>query len=118
MEKTDGLHLGCGKRSHIIYIGTTGKGGNRPATSAIEKASEAFSELRGVKEIKVHIATCKGRKAVRRWEHLESAQLATFMSIHFGLPKYNKRKGSVAHAGDVSLFRTKALRKIILQFAG
>ena len=28
-----------GERSHIIYIGTTGKGGRRPATSAIDKAS-------------------------------------------------------------------------------
>ena len=38
-----------GERSHIVYIGTTGKGGRRPATSASEKASEAFYELRGVK---------------------------------------------------------------------
>ena len=106
-----------GRRSRIIYIGTTGKGGNRPATSAIEKASEAFSELRGVKEIKVHIATSKGRKAVRTWEHLESALLATFIALHFELPKYNKRKGSIANTEDISLFRNKALRKVIIQFA-
>ena len=56
-----------GARSHIIYIGTTGKGGRRPATSAIDKASDAFYELRGVKEIRVYIATCKARKAVRTW---------------------------------------------------
>jgi len=56
-----------GARSHIVYIGTTGKGGRRPATSAIDKASDAFYELRGVKEIRVYIATCKARKAVRTW---------------------------------------------------
>jgi hypothetical protein len=106
-----------GKWSHVIYIGTTGKGGNRPATSAIEKASEAFSELRGVKEIKVHIASCKGRKAVRTWEHLESALLATFRDLHYELPKYNKRKGSIAHTEDISLFSLKALQKLIRQFA-
>ncbi|MGH9756455.1 MAG: hypothetical protein ACRD4M_01855 [Candidatus Acidiferrales bacterium] len=105
-----------GRRSHVIYIGTTGKGGNRPATSAIEKASEAFNELRGVKEIKVHIATTKGRKAVRTWEHLESALLATFRDLHYELPKYNKRKGSIAQVDDISLFRHQALRNIILQF--
>src|ERR1700693_3512340 len=64
-----------GARSHIVYIGTTGKGGRRPA---IDKASDAFYKLRGVKEIRVHIATCKARKAVRTWEHMESALLAIF----------------------------------------
>src|ERR1039458_6218586 len=44
-----------GKRSRIIYIGTTGKGARRPATSAVDKASEAFVELHGVREIKVFI---------------------------------------------------------------
>ena|SRR5579862_7571966 len=106
-----------GRSSQIIYIGTTGKGGNRPAVSAIQKANEAFGELRGVKEIRVHIATCKGRKAMRTWEHLESALLATFRDLHYELPRYNKRKGSVAHTEDIFLFRVKALKKIILQFA-
>ena len=103
-----------GRKSTIIYIGTTGKGGNRPATSAIEKASDAFNELHGVKEIKVHIATSKSRKAVRTWEHLESALLATFMDLHWGLPKYNNKKGSIKYTDDISLFRNRALRKMIL----
>jgi hypothetical protein len=106
-----------GRRSHIIYIGTTSQGGNRPATSAIEKASEAFSELRGVKEIRVHIASCKGRKAVRTWVHLESALLATFRELYWELPKYNKRKGSVAHVEDINLFSLSALKKLVLQFS-
>jgi hypothetical protein len=106
------------ERSHIIYIGTTGKGGRRPATSAIDKANDAFYELRGVNEIKVHIATCKGRKAVRTWEHLESALLAMFRQIHFELPIYNKRKGSIANTDDIDLFSEKALKKLIVKFAG
>lgn len=107
-----------GRRSHVIYIGTTGRGGNRPATSAIDKASEAFGDLRGVKEIRVHIATCKGRSAVRTWEHLESALLAMFRDLHYELPKYNRRKGSVTNTDDISLFSVKALKKLILHFAG
>ena len=106
-----------GARSHIVYIGTTGKGSRRPATSAVEKASEAFYELRGVKEIRVHIATSKARKAVRTWEHLESALLAMFRQMHWELPKYNKRKGSFANTEDIELFREKALKKMILKFA-
>jgi hypothetical protein len=80
----------------------------------VDKASEAFSELRGVKEIRVHIASCRGRKAMRTWEHLESALLATFTDLHWGLPRYNKRKGSVNHKEDIRYFRLKALQKIIL----
>ena len=106
-----------GRRSHVIYIGTTGKGAHRPATSAVDKASEAFSDLRGVKEIRVHIATCRGRKAMRTWEHLESALLATFRELHWELPKYNKRKGSVNHTEDIRLFRLRALQKLIFRFS-
>ena len=106
-----------GKRSRIIYIGTTGKGARRPATSAIDKANAAFGELRGVKEIRVHIATCQGRKATRTWEHLESALLATFREMHWELPWYNKRKGSIKNTEDIHLFRPKALKKILMPFA-
>jgi hypothetical protein len=105
-----------GRRSQVIYIGTTGKGVRRPATSAVDKASDAFSELRGVREIEAYIATCGGRRAVRTWLHLESSLLAVFRERYWGLPKYNKKKGSVRFAEDVSLFRRKALEKILLRF--
>ena len=105
-----------GRRSRIIYIGTTGKGAQRPATSAVNKASEAFS-LRGIKQIEVHLATCAGRKHIRTWQRLESALLATFRSLHFELPRYNKKKGADHYVEDVTLFRGKALQKLILQFA-
>src|SRR5690348_13237428 len=75
-----------GRRSRIVYIGTTGKSSRRPATSAVDKASDAFSELWGVKRIEVHIATCRGRKRMKTWEHLESALLATFRDLHYELP--------------------------------
>jgi hypothetical protein len=79
-----------GKRSHIIYIGTTGKGAGRPATSAVDKASQAFSELHGVKEIKVHIASCQSRRAMKTWKYLESALLAVFSNTYsYELPPYN-----------------------------
>jgi len=106
-----------GKRSRIIYIGTTGEGANRPATSAVDKAGEAFSDLHGVKQISVHIASCRGRKALRTWEHLESALLATFREIHWELPKYNKKKGFIKDTEDIKLFRVRALKKLLGQFS-
>src|SRR5258708_2959669 len=58
-------------RSRIIYIGTTKKGAGRPAASAVNMASQAFGKLRGVKTIDVHIATCRPRRNLQTWKHLE-----------------------------------------------
>lgn len=107
-----------GRRSRIIYIGTTGKGARRPATSAVDKASEAFSDLHGVKTIELYGATCRGRKRMKTWEQLESALLACFRDLHYELPIYNRRRGSVSYSGDIRFFREKALRKLILLFGG
>lgn len=105
-----------GRRTQIIYIGTTGTGARRPATSAVDKASEAFASLRGVRQIDVHIVTCRGRQAVQTWKHLESALLAAFRDRYFQLPKYNRKKGSVKHSEDISLFRRKALEDLLKRF--
>jgi hypothetical protein len=104
-----------GRRSRIIYIGTTGKGAGRPATSAVNKASEAF-ELHGFRTIDVHVVTCAKRKAVRTWLHLEAALLAVFRERYWKLPPYNRKKGSARFAEDVTLFKQRALEKILLRF--
>ncbi len=102
-----------GRRSHIIYIGTTGGGGERPATSAINKASLAFKKLHGVKRIGVFIATSRGRKAMKTWLHLESGLLQAFRDLYYELPPYNKKKAR-AFVKD-KVFRQRRLEKIILQ---
>jgi hypothetical protein len=38
--------------------------------------------------------------------------------MQWGLPKYNKRKGSIANTDDIDLFSVKALKKLILKFGG
>jgi hypothetical protein len=81
------------RKSRIIYIGTTGKGARRPATSAVDKASEAFSDLRGVRKIETHIATCGGRKAVKTWKHLESSLLAVFKGTLLELAEVQQEEG-------------------------
>lgn len=105
-------------RSRIIYIGTTGKGTQRPAVSAVNKASEAFGKLRGVREIETYIVTSGTRRGQSRtWEHLESSLLAVFVGRYHHLPWYNKKRGSIRYAEDVTLFKRKALEQIILRFA-
>lgn len=102
-----------GLRSRIIYIGTTGKGAGRPAASAVSKASQAFEKLHGVKTIDVHLATCRGRKALKTWQRLESALIYTFRALHFELPIYNKKRPKYIEG---KTFSTKTLRKVLLQF--
>jgi hypothetical protein len=99
-------------RSRILYIGTTKKGGNRPAASAVNKASEVFYKLRGVKTIDVHIVTCAPRRAMQTWKRLESALLDTFRNRYFQLPKYNKIRPTPRQG----LFSIRALGKIIDKF--
>jgi flavin-binding protein dodecin len=99
-------------RSRILYIGTTKKGADRPAASAVNKASEAFYELRGVRTIDVHIVTCSPRKAMQTWKRLESALLDVFRDEYFELPKYNKVRPTLR----VGLFSRPALEKIISKF--
>lgn len=99
-------------RSRIIYIGTTKKGAGRPAASAVNKASQVFGKLHGVKTIEVHIATCRPRKAMQTWKHLESSLLDSFRRRYFQLPKYNK----VRPKPRDGLFRDKALATLIDQF--
>jgi len=105
-----------GRKTRVIYIGTTGKSAGRPATSAVGKASDAFANLRGVRRIDVHIVTCQQRKAVQTWKHLESALLAAFRGRYFQLPTYNRKKGSVKYAEDIILFQRKALDNVLKRF--
>jgi hypothetical protein len=83
-----------GKRSYIIYIGTTAVGAGRPAASAAKKASELFFETHGLKQIGVFVVNCGGRRAVRTWRLLESALLTAFKDIYYDLPLKNKRRES------------------------
>lgn len=99
-------------RSRIIYIGTTKKGAGRPAASAVNKASQAFGKLHGVKTIEVHIATCRPRRNLQTWKHLESSLLDTFVNRYFQLPKYNK----IRPKPKKGLFRYTPLTKLISQF--
>ena len=78
----------------------------------MNKASEVFYRLHGVKRIDVHIATCAKRNNLKTWRELESALLDAFRKRYFELPHYNK----VRPEADEKLFGSKPLQKIIEQF--
>jgi len=99
-------------RSRIIYIGTTKTGAGRPAASAVNKASQAFRTLHGVKTLEVHIATCRGRQKSETWRHLEASLLDAFRNRYYQLPKYNK----VRPKSKKGLFGYNGLAKLIDKF--
>ena len=103
-----------GRRSNIIYIGTTGKGAGRPAASAVNKASQVFYKLHGVKTIEVYVVTSAGRKAMPTWKYLEAGLIHAFEDLHYQLPKFNKKRP--AYVED-RIFKQKALENLIGHFA-
>jgi hypothetical protein len=102
------------QRSRVIYIGTTRKGAERPASSAADKAFKAFEDLHGVKGVEVHIVTCTRRKHLESWRLLESALLVVFKYIHGKLPHFNKKIGQFRKIDQVNaFFSEKRLRNIL-----
>jgi hypothetical protein len=99
-------------RSKIIYIGTTKKGAGRPASSAVNKASEVFYHLHGVRTIDVHVVTCAAHGRKQTWKKLEAALVDAFRQKYLQLPKYNK----VRPRPIEGLFSPNALRKLITRF--
>lgn len=99
-------------RSRIIYIGTTKTGAGRPAASAVNKASQAFGTLHGVRTLEVHIATCRPRRHLETWRHLEASLLDAFFNRYHQLPKYNK----VRPKTKKGLFGYNGLAKITDKF--
>ena len=102
--------------SKIIYIGTTGRGSHRPATSAVAKAMEVFGEIRGVNQIDVHLLTCAPRRNVQTWKALEAALLTVFEDMYWSLPLLNKKHGEFAHPDDLKYFRADRLKRLIRAF--
>lgn len=98
--------------SRILYIGTTKKGAGRPAASAVNKASEVFYKLHGVRTIDVFIARCTPRRRLETWKKLEASLLDAFQSKYLGLPKCN----AVRPKPVEGLFGSKPLQKLIARF--
>ncbi len=102
-----------GGRSHILYIGTTGKGAGRPIASAVRKAMLIFGDVRGVKQIGVYLLNSRSRRSVKTWEKLESALLAVFRQTYLQLPRENRKRGEYSREEDIRYFRRLDLLKIL-----
>lgn len=114
-------HYGDGLKSRIVYIGTTKRGADRFAVSAVERG-KSILQHHGIRQVKVYTVTCKGvRGAKTTWRKLEDAFLYNFRQYYFCKPLLNKQ-GGPAHKEEIApYFSTsqaeKKIEKIISYFS-
>ncbi len=105
-----------GRRSRIVYIGTTKAGASRIAASAAAKASQMLA-LHGVRELEFQVVTCKARRNVKTWTKLERALLLTFRSEFGEIPRCNKQGARIKWTDELKYFTEGRLKAIIDRFS-
>jgi hypothetical protein len=98
-----------GGRSAIVYIGCTGKGIARVASSAAYHARWILAEF-GVRKFTARVVTCRGCPGLKMWHVLEGDLLLTFESRFRQLPWLNKLK---PRGGLSGRFSPKTLEHIL-----
>lgn len=102
-------------RSRIAYIGTTKRGARRIAASAATKADQMLA-LRGVKELRFYVVSCRSRQGVKSWHRLERALLLTFREMHGGIPRCNRQGKRMKWRDELQYFTMKRLRAVISKY--
>lgn len=104
-------------RSRIVYIGTTGVGAFRIASSAAFRA-KTLLKLHGIKQLDFFVVISGKRTGVSTWEVLESELLLTFRSIYGKFPEANKKKGKKMKSDKIKkLYNKTNLEKIIRELS-
>jgi hypothetical protein len=101
-----------GRRSPIIYVGTSKKGAARIGQSIIDKGAQAL-ESHGVKRIDAYLVTCQLRKKVAIWKKLESALLIVFRERYGKMPRYNSRLSNKPETDEWEYFSRDGLVELL-----
>jgi hypothetical protein len=107
---------GDGLKSRIVYIGTTKRGADRFAVSAVERG-KSILQHHGITQLKVYTVTCKGVRGAKTWRKLEDAFLYNFHEYYSCKPLLNKRRGPKRKEKIDSSFREARIEKIIAHFS-
>lgn len=109
-----------GLKSRIVYIGTTKRGADRFAVSAVERG-KSILQHHGITQVKVYIVTCEGIKGAKTWKKLEDAFLYNFHQCYFCKPLLNKQWGPRRKEEIALYFSTpqaeKKIERIIAYFS-
>ena len=101
-----------GKKSHIVYIGTTKKGSDRMLESASQQGKKILCEP-GIKELKFFVVTCRKLQKVKTWPKLERALLITFRSMFGTVPQCNKQGNKMSWTDEHDYFTEDRLKTVI-----
>ena len=103
-------------KSRILYVGTTSKGVKRIAGSAAHRAQEIL-ESWGLRQMDVHIVSCKARQGLQSWGLLEDAILAQFRTRYFSLPRFNKQGQKLWFNSKLKkLFKLETIDSVLSEF--
>ncbi|MBI5864398.1 MAG: hypothetical protein HZB38_07815 [Planctomycetes bacterium] len=105
-----------GRRSRVIYIGTTEKGVHRIAASMAHKAIR-FLERRGVRSLDVFVITCPPRPGTRSWLLLERDLLIAFKLEYGRVPLANASGKNLGPDRLSGLFHYRRVVSVLRSFA-
>ncbi len=111
-----------GKYSRIIYIGTTGKGVRRIASSASGRIEDAIDEIHGLKRIDVFVVWARSRKGrythngVKFWQILERALLMCFCKEYDKPPKLNRTGHRMKPNSEFDVFSEAGILRVIRRY--
>ena len=105
-----------GKKSHIVYIGTTKKGSDRMLGSASHQGKKILCK-HGIKELKFFVVTCTKLQKVKTWHKLERALLITFRSMFGTVPQCNNQGNKMRWTDERDYFTEDRLKTVIKQLS-
>ncbi len=106
-----------GKRSRIVYIGTTEQGLNRIMSSGAKRAREIFEE-HGIKRLEFFTVYCRsGRQGFKIWwVKLERAMIQAFKDSFYQLPRLNTQ-GKKDWSTYYKYFSERRVKKLVSDFS-
>jgi len=102
--------------SRVVYIGTTGVGVRRVASSMAHKSIDFLSHW-GVRWLEVYTVTCPPRPGIQSWRRLERDLLITFNLVHGRVPLGNTSGKNLTPDRLSGLFQYRRLLKVLKAYS-
>jgi hypothetical protein len=109
------LRYSYGQSSSIAYIGTTAKGADRIAQSAVKQARELLGK-HGISQLTFFVVTCRAMQNVRSWKFLERALIIRFREKYGKIPIGNNTFKNAPRGQEFDYFSDSALDKVLTAY--
>jgi hypothetical protein len=105
-----------GTASAIAYIGTTKRGADRIAASAVKQARDILGEY-GINKLTFYVVTCRAQRNVESWKFLERALIIRFRDLHGEIPVGNDQFKNASRGKEFEYFSDASLDKVIAAYS-